>query len=228
MGNVSFIDGHIDEPKGLTDNEIINVLEICVNKTDVFVIHHNAETREYDKISIKDILGVINRQKAEIENYKQIAENQQSVSMDKEVEIKRLKAEVERLSEAIYQSNITSEIKIKSERLHQWKQLEQSKRARAEAVKGFAERIDEYLKRYSHIHKHADEVMHSTEEYADGTPMEMVSVWEVLSLIKYGLVDYETMNTLQDNIETLAIERVLTEIEKDFRLFKKEMVGEDK
>ena len=35
--------------------------------------------------------------KAELENYKQIAEHQQSVSMDKEVEIKRLKAEVERL-----------------------------------------------------------------------------------------------------------------------------------
>jgi hypothetical protein len=111
----------------MTDNEIINVLEICVNKTDVFVIHHNAETREYDKISIKDILGVINHQKAEIENYKQIAENQQSVSMDKEVEIKRLKAEVERLE----QRNITS--------CRNWQSKYNT--LRADAVKEFAERL---------------------------------------------------------------------------------------
>ena len=53
--------------KKLTDEEIIRIMEICVNKTDVFVIHHNAETREYDQITIKDIVGVINRLQAEIE-----------------------------------------------------------------------------------------------------------------------------------------------------------------
>ena len=53
--------------KKLTDEEIVRIMEICVNKTDVFVIHHNAETREYDQITIKDILGVINRQKEENE-----------------------------------------------------------------------------------------------------------------------------------------------------------------
>jgi hypothetical protein len=76
------------------------------------------------------------------------------------------------------------------------------------------------------LHKNADKARHSTEEYADGTSMEMVSVWEVLSLKKWEMCDYETMNTLEDNIETIAKERLLTELEKDLRLLKKELVGE--
>ena len=60
-------------PIKLTDSEIVRIMEICVNKTDVFVIHHNAETREYDKVTLKDILGVINRLKAE--NERLTAEN---------------------------------------------------------------------------------------------------------------------------------------------------------
>jgi hypothetical protein len=55
--------------------------------------------------------------------------------------------------------------------------------------------------------------------------MEMVSVWEVLSLKKWEMCDYETMNTLQDNIETIEKARLLSELEKDFMLLKKEMVG---
>lgn len=97
----------------------------------------------------------------------------------------------------------------------------------AKGVKEFAEKVGECLKRYSHLHKYADEARHSTEEFADGTPMEMVSVWDVLPLEKWEMADYETMNTLQDNIETIAKERLLTEFEKDFRLLIKEMVGAD-
>ena len=97
---------------------------------------------------------------------------------------------------------------------------------KSEAVKEFAEKIDELLKRYSHLHKRADEARRSTEEYADGTPMEMVSVWEVLSLKKWEMADYENMNALQDNIETIAIERLLTEIEIDFKLLEKEMTAD--
>jgi hypothetical protein len=57
--------------------------------------------------------------------------------------------------------------------------------------------------------------------------MEMVSVWDVLSLEKWEMVEYETMNQLQENIETIAKERLLTEFEKDFMLLVKEMVGAD-
>ena len=97
----------------------------------------------------------------------------------------------------------------------------------ANGVKEFAEKIAECLKRYSHLHKYANEARHSTEEFADGTPMEMISVWDVFPLEKWGMVEYETMNTLQENIETIAKERLLTEFEKDFMLLVKEMVGAD-
>ena len=72
----------------MTDNEIIKALEDIIKHLDFTQIKSG-------KNVLANALDLINRQQAEIENYKQIAENQQSVSMDKEVEIKRLKAEVE-------------------------------------------------------------------------------------------------------------------------------------
>lgn len=96
-------------------------------------------------------------------------------------------------------------------------------KARVEVINGFADRIGKLLGRYAHIHKYADEARHSTEEYPDGTPMEMVSVWEVLRLNNWEMVDCETMNQLQENIETIAKERMLSELEKDFSLLVKEM-----
>lgn len=82
--------------------------------------------------------------------------------------------------------------------------------------------IGNHLKRYSHIHKHAEEAKKSTEEYADGTPIEMESVWDTITLSKNGYADYETMNELQDNIENIALSRLLQEFEKDFRLYAKQ------
>ena len=90
-------------------------------------------------------------------------------------------------------------------------------------IKDFAENIDKLLKRYAHLHKYADVARQSTDEYADGTPIEKVSVWDVLSFQKWEMVEYETMNELQDNIEIIAKERLLSELEKDFRLLVKEM-----
>lgn len=106
-----------------------------------------------------------------------------------------------------------------------WATEQAYKNGYAKAVKEFAEKIDECLKRYSHLHKYADEAKHSTEKFADGTPMEMISVWDVFPLEKWEMVEYETMNTLQENIETIAKERLLTEFEKDLRIIIKEMVG---
>ena len=106
--------------------------------------------------------------------------------------------------------------------------LDEIKMAKTEAIKEFTDRIGKLLGRYAHIHKYADEARQSTEEYLDGTPMEMVSVWDVLSLKKWEMVEYETMNQLQENIETIAKERLLSELEKDFRLLVKEMTGDQK
>jgi hypothetical protein len=134
--------------------------------------------------------------------------------------INRQQAEIERLKE---------ELEIRNQKRASIFEISNAyERGRAKAIKEFAEKVDELLSRYSHLHKQADEVRQSTEEYADGTPMEMVSVWEVLSLKKWEMCDYETMNTLQDNIETIEKARLLSELEKDFMLLKKEMVGECK
>ena len=54
----------------------------------------------------------------------------------------------------------------------------------------------------------------------------MQSVWDVHTLIKNEMSEYEEMYRLQDNIENIAKERLLKEIEKDLRLLIKEMAEE--
>lgn len=46
---------------------------------------------------IKQFLEIFNRLQADCENYKQVAENQQKITLDRGFEIKELKAEIERL-----------------------------------------------------------------------------------------------------------------------------------
>ena len=82
--------------------------------------------------------------------------------------------------------------------------------------------IGNHLKRYAHIHKYAEQARKSKEEYADGTPVELNSVWEVLSLHKNGYDTYETMCELEENIRNIALSRLLQEFEKDFKLYVKQ------
>jgi hypothetical protein len=99
---------------------------------------------------------------------------------------------------------------------------------KAEAIKEFAEKISKIFERYSHVHNYAEKAKRCTIETDEGTPIELVSVWDVMELKKHEMVDYEPMNELQDNIETISKERLLSELEKDFRLLVKEMTeGED-
>lgn len=96
-------------------------------------------------------------------------------------------------------------------------------RTRKETAREILTKINNHLKRYAHIHKHAEEAKKSTEAYADGTPVEMESVWDVITLNKNGYDDYETMCKLEDNIRNLALSKLLQEFEKDFRLFVREL-----
>ena len=83
--------------KKLTDNEIVKALECCskdeINGLNIFT---------YGGVPMRSLLryalDLINRLQADAENYKQIAEHQQSVTMDRGFEIKKLKAENERLN----------------------------------------------------------------------------------------------------------------------------------
>jgi hypothetical protein len=84
----------------------------------------------------------------------------------------------------------------------------------------FAE-IEKRLAMYSHIHKHAKEAYQVTEEYADGSPVEMTSVWDACRLEHNGYDDYETMCQLQDNIGYIEKSRLLKEFEGDIAYIKK-------
>lgn len=123
--------------------------------------------------------------------------------------IQRQRAEIERLQKNIDGLNIftTNHMKI----------------IRLQAMKAFAEKIDKLLERYSAIHNNAEIAMQDEIE-CDNETIEMQSVWDVHTLIRYEMAsEPEEMNRLQDNIETIAKERLLKEIEKDFRLLVKEM-----
>lgn len=61
MGNVSLINRHIDEPKGMTDNEIIKAFER--------ITQYQGFTSSASR-TLKETLDLINRQKAEIEKFK--------------------------------------------------------------------------------------------------------------------------------------------------------------
>lgn len=222
----------------LTDNEIVKALECCGDEEE---LHYCVDCPYCDKENDfcqedlhRDALDLINRLQAEKEALINGQETLQKYIAEQKAEIERLQNSI-----AVFTNNavdFANEIdrhkKDKEEAFLFAANIVESEKivianAKAEAYKEFADKVDEILKRYAHLHKYADKARSSKEEYADGTPMEMVSVWEVLSLKKWEMCDYETMNTLEDNIETIAKERVLTELEKDLRLLKKELVGDN-
>ena len=133
----------------MTDNEIIKAWEQCQAFEDdcsrcplMFEGCHQL------------ILDLISRQQADLENYKQIAEHQQSVSMDKEVEIRRLRAEVERLLKEVDELEETS-LELAEDNLDYATEIcelykckftaedvaDNIIRAKTEAVKEFAEKV---------------------------------------------------------------------------------------
>ena len=131
------------------DEEIVKALECCKSGTTDdckccprLDDERDLSTEDCMEKLMHDAIDLINLQKetieqlktalfkcgedaVEIENYKKIAEHQQSISMDRFFEIQRLKEEIERLKN----------LNIKLD--------EYIIRARAEAVKEFAERLKE-------------------------------------------------------------------------------------
>lgn len=126
------------------------------------------------------------------------------ISKKKET-IAELEAEVERWKNALTKGCVLSRC-LNKEML------------RTEAIKEFAEKITEIFMRYAHIHSYAEGARKDYIEAVDGTEIEMQSVWDVITLQKNGMAEYEEMSRLQKNIETIEKERLLTELEKDFRL----------
>lgn len=96
-----------------------------------------------------------------------------------------------------------------------------------EIAREIFEEIEKRLAMYSHIHRYAEEANKVTEEYADGSPVEMTSVWDACRLEHNGYDDYETMCKLQDNIGNIEKSRLLKEFEGDIAELKKKYT-EDK
>lgn len=96
-------------------------------------------------------------------------------------------------------------------------------RKQSEVALEIVEKIERHLARFSHIHRYAEEAEKVTEEYADGSPVEMTSVWDACRLEHNGYDDYETMCKLQDNIQNIAMARLLKELEVDLAVLKKEI-----
>ena len=137
--------------------------------------------------------------------------------------LNRQKAKIERLEKARQkQAQFLGE-----ERGQKYELINKITKAKFEAKREFSEKIDEVFLRYEHLHSDADCAEKDYIKAVDETEIEMQSVWDVFTLKNNEMAEYEEMNRLQTNIETIAKERLLTELEKDFRLLKKEMVGEE-
>ena len=148
----------------MTDNEIVKALECCKSGTTDDCSRcprldddRTPSTEDCMEKLMHDALALINRQKetieqlqtalfkcgedaVEIENYKKIAEHQQSLSMDRFFEIQRLKeeivkleAETDRLNYILQCYALEHGTAVDKERF--------LKPARAEAVKEFAESL---------------------------------------------------------------------------------------
>ena len=188
----------------MTDNEIIKALDCCkTNNCDECPFYGVKEDCEVELP--EEAFDLINRQKA-------IIEKSEKVEHFADKTIETANAEIERLEKELMKC------KLEKEMLYQT--VEEIK---SETIKEFAEKIDKFLERYSHIHEDVEKAMSDVIEH-DDEMIEMQSVWDVHTLIANEMgSEPEEMNRLQDNIETIAKERLLKEIEKDLRLLVKEM-----
>lgn len=84
-----------------TDAEIIKTLNEADGMEHIAIFCDDGKSENMKSIKMVDIIDLINRLQADCENYKQIAENQQKVTLDKAFENKELKAEIERLKKGI-------------------------------------------------------------------------------------------------------------------------------
>ena len=143
-----------------TDAEIKKALECCISdKDDVCLecpLQNDCFANADGNSEVKELaLDLINRLQADRDNYKQIAENQQKIILDKAFENKKLKAEIERLQNSIavftnnavdFANEIDRHRKDKEEAFLFAANIVESEKivianTKAEAYKEFAERL---------------------------------------------------------------------------------------
>ncbi len=191
----------------MSDNDIIKALEChiklhCWNNCPNATEERQLLNKSCSRMIAEDALDLINRQKAEIERVNAIGTRLSDICTEQDLEIERLKAESDMADG--YEDALVE-------------------RTKSEAIKEFAEKINEVFLRYAHLHSHAEGARKDYIETVDGKEIEMQSVWDVITLQMNGMAEYEEMSRLQKNIELIEKGRLLAELEKDFRLLVKEM-----
>ena len=141
----------------LTDNEIIKALECCKYEYDTKceLCSYNFYSRTGCRSELRrNALDLINRLQADCENYKQVAENQQKVTMDRGFEIKELKAELDEYAkikttiDEFWEILLTLSLCKRKEKPTLEEFAEAIQEIKAEAYKEFAERLHEELRIY--------------------------------------------------------------------------------
>lgn len=203
----------------MTDNGIIQALEFIIRRYKDAAHHVSCIV---DINILKEALDLIKRQDTQIYDADINLKAMRGAANSYKMELERLKSEIEEANEADRESEVQA-LKENKENVKLF--CEAINNAKSKAIKEFASKVDELLERYSHIHENAEIAMRDVIE-CDNEIIEMQSVWDVHTLIKNEMSEYEEMYRLQDNIENIAKERLLKEIEKDLRLLIKEMAEE--
>ena len=184
-----------------------------IKDTEIDILIRKNET-------LKDEIAELQRKNSELEIELQTMRNS---ATSYKAEIERLNSISDRLNDICTKQDLEIEkLKAKSDMADGYEDALVGM-TKSEAIKELAEKITEVFMRYEHLYGQADSARREEVESADGTKIELFSVWDVITLNKHGMSEYEEMNRLQENIETIAKARLLTELEKDFRLLVKEM-----
>ena len=201
----------------MTDNEIIKFIEHAINSAkgeDGF--------KEIYWEKLEYILNFINRQKVIIEKSEKVEQFANKTIETANAEIEKLNIELQSMRSAAnsykmhYEKAQTEINKLKQENDFFRKTItenvqralevtvEEIEKAKSEAIKELADKITEVFRRYAHLHTHAKGARTDYIETFDLTEIEMQSVWDVLTLKKNDMAEYEEMGRLQKNIEIIA------------------------
>ena len=193
----------------MTDNEIIKALNesICPNGVSVYLVDKKSNSTI---LTLADIIDLINRLQADCENYKQVAEHQQSVTMGRGFEIKRLTEKVNKLqteNENYSKNNgqMTSDI------LKMFKELEQAK-AENERLKVERDKEHDYSNHYARMCVKAK--AEAYKEFAE----------KAIELIKTKAFNLSLMRSLYTDQSSKALYRCAEDIDN----LLKELVGDSK
>ena len=130
-------------PFGCRDALCNDILGL-INRTKGNENHYRRKIQN-QKEELKRLNEVVNRLQADCENYKQVAENQQKITLDRGFEIKELKAENERLKghqkDGFF--NLLGNCLVFSKTLKDYNDMR--KGLKAEAYKEFAERSEKEI-----------------------------------------------------------------------------------